>query len=380
MRVFPVLCPAALGCALLAPGAHAQEGPDLTAAYTMDVVGVAAEGEDKVFWLDNLDLVAELPLTSTTRAHADVLVNLGGKPNDRAGTLQGVDNIEVASHRVRLFEAWIEQQLDAHSTLRAGLYDLNSEFYSNDAAGLLMAPAFGVGSEIAATGPNGPSIFPSTALGVRLDRSFAGGGFARAAVLNASARTFGDPGGVDVDFHNGALVIGEAGAAGKHGKIGIGAWTYTRRQDDLVAVDAAGDPLRRRAQGAYVIAERPFGDPEGQGAVSAFVRAGISDGKTTPFRGGWQAGMLVTKLWAGREDSQFSFGANQGYVSRGYREILRGEGVRTAAAESAVELTYSDKLAKWLTLQPDLQLIFNAGGDADAKPVLVAGLRTTAEF
>ncbi|MBO9623653.1 MAG: carbohydrate porin [Sphingomonas sp.] len=376
----PVLLPAALGCASLAPAAQAQEGPDFAVAHTMDVVAVAGEGEDKAFWLDNLDLTADAPLTGTTRAHGYVLVNLGGMPNDRAGTLQGVNNIEVASHRVRLFEAWIEQQLDARSTLRAGLYDLNSEFYSNDSAGLLIAPAFGVGSEIAATGPNGPSIFPSTALGVRLDRSFAGGGFARVAVLNASARTFGDPGGVDLDFHNGALVIGEAGAAGKHGKIGVGAWAYTRRQDDLAAVDAAGDPLRRRAHGAYVIAERPFGDPEGQGALSAFVRAGISDGKTTPFRGGWQAGMLVTRLWAGRDDSQFSLGVNQGYVSHGYREVLRGEGVRTAAAESAVELTYSDKLAKWLTLQPDLQLIFDAGGDADARPVLVAGLRSTMEF
>jgi porin len=300
-------------------------------------------------------------------------------PNDGAGTLQGINNIEVASHRLRLFEAWIEQKLDGRSTLKAGLYDLNSEFYSTDAAGLLIAPAFGVGSEIAATGPNGPSIFPSTALGVRIDRKLGGGGLVRAAVLNASARTFGDPGGVDINFDHGALLIGEAGVASARGRIGFGAWRYTRRQDDLTAVDAAGEPIGRAAQGAYLVAEHPFNDPEGR-AVAGFVRAGVSDGRTTPFRGGWQAGVLVSRLWRGRDDSQFSLGANQGYLSTGYRDILRAGGGRSAAAESAVEVTYSDRLGKRLTLQPDVQVIFDAGGDADAETVVVAGLRATLDF
>jgi porin len=33
-----------------------------------------------------------------------------------------------------------------------------------------------------------------------------------------------------------------------------------------------------------------------------------------------------------------------------------------------------------VTLQPDLQLVFDAGGDADAKPVVVAGLRASIGF
>ena len=81
-------------------------------------------------------------------AHIDVLNNSGGIPNDDIGTLQGVDNIEVLSQRLRLFEAWVEQAW-GDTSIRAGLYDLNSEFYSNDSAGLLMAPAFGIGSEVA---------------------------------------------------------------------------------------------------------------------------------------------------------------------------------------------------------------------------------------
>ena len=46
-------------------------------------------------------------------AHASFLNNTGGQPNDLAGTLQGVDNIEVARPRGRLFEAWVEQAFAA---------------------------------------------------------------------------------------------------------------------------------------------------------------------------------------------------------------------------------------------------------------------------
>lgn len=379
---FPTLL---LACAAIAPAAQAQDGVDLGVAYVMDVVAVRAQDRPaKVYWLDNLDLTADLELDKLigwngATLHADVLVNMGGMPNDRAGTLQGVDNIEVPNHRLRLFEAWIEQKLGERTTVRAGLYDLNSEFYANDSAGLLLAPAFGVGSEIAATGPNGPSIFPSTALAVRIDHKIGGDGFVRAAVLNATARTLGDPGGVNLTFDDGALLIAESGVAGSGGKIAVGAWGYTREQDDIFAVDAAGDPLQRRARGAYVVAEKPFNDPDGARAVAGFVRVGVSEGKTTPFKGGWQAGVLVSKLVDGRDDSQLSFGVNQAWLSNGYRDILRGDGIHTAAAESAIELTYSDKIGP-VSLQPDLQLVFDAGGDADADAVLVAGLRASIEF
>ncbi|MDP5281277.1 carbohydrate porin [Sphingomonas sp. DG1-23] len=386
MRVPPSKISAVLlACAFGASAAHAQDGVDLSAAYVMDVVAVGAEGRPaRVYWLDNLDLTADLELqkligwTGATM-HVDVLANIGGMPNDRAGTLQGVDNIEVASHRLRLFEAWIEQKIGERTTLRAGLYDLNSEFYSNDSAGLLLAPAFGVGSEIAATGPNGPSIFPSTALAVRVDHKLGKDGFVRASVLNATARTLGDPGGVNLTFDDGALLIAEGGVAGSGGKLAIGAWGYTRRQDDVFALDSAGDPLQRRARGAYVVAERPFNDPEGPHPIAGFVRAGLSDGQTTAFKGGWQAGLLVSKLWKGRDDSQISLGVNQAWLSDGYRQMLRGEGTHTTSAESAIELTYSDKVGP-LTLQPDLQLVLDPGGDADAKPVLVAGLRASIAF
>jgi porin len=362
--------------------------PALTwsAIYTADVHGVVAGAPPHAGrYLDNLDLTADLDLEkavgwSGAVLHGYVLNNSGGAPNDLAGTLQGVDNIEVATPRLRLFEFWLEQGFaDGRGSLRGGLYNLNSEFYANDAASLLINPAFGIGSELAATGPNGPSIFPSTSLGVRLNLELGGGLYARAAVLDAKAGVLGDPGGVDVSLDDGALGIVQVGVDGPT-HLSVGAWRYSEKQDDQRDIDALGAPVRRAAQGAYVLAERPvFGSKDARNGV-IFVRAGVSDGDTTPFHGGWQAGLRVTKPLASRPDSDLSIGVQQGLLAGKFRTNLRDDGVDASTAESGAEITYSDRLAKRLILQPDVQWIHNAGGDRTAPDRWMVALRVKIEL
>lgn len=362
-----------------------QPALDIAADYVIDVVAVSGRGlEGDAWYLDNLDVTATADLGALaglegTTLHLHILNNLGGNPNNRAATLQGIDNIEVTGQRLRIFEFWAEQRLGPRTTLRAGLYDLNSEFYANDAAGLLLAPAFGVGSEIAATGPNGPSIFPSTAIAARIDHRFSEAAYVRAAVLNAAAGTLGDPQGVDLSFDNGALLIAEAGIEGR-GRLSLGVWGYTDRQPHLRRVDASGAAVGTRAQGAYVVAEWPLVTWSEERGLTAFVRAGASDGRTTPFRGGWQAGLLWTGPFRARPESAISIGANQGVLSKAWRRNLRDLGTRTAWAETAFELTASDRLAPHLTLQPDLQLVLDPGGDRSRGPALVSSLRVVLDF
>lgn len=368
--------------ALIASPAQAEDAAplSLSAVYTADVSGVTSGVRPRAGrYLDNLDLTADLDLEKAAGwrgavLHAYALNNSGGAPNDVAGTLQGIDNIEVTTPRLRLFELWLEQSLGPAS-VRAGLYNLNSEFYASDSAGLLLNPSFGIGSELAATGPNGPSIFPSTALGVRGHLDLGHGRYARAAVLNAKSGVPGDPGGVDWDFGDGVLTIGEAGVEGPT-RLSVGAWRYSRRQEDIRRLDpTTGAPERRRAQGAYVLGEQAvFGSDDGP-AGSLFLRIGVSDATTTPFRGGWQAGILIQRPVAGRPDSQLSFGVQEGVLNRRFRENLRDAGGRPARAESGVEITYSDRLTRRVTLQPDLQWIHHAGGDRQAKDRIIAALR-----
>ncbi|TAJ74685.1 MAG: porin [Phenylobacterium sp.] len=379
----PAWLAGASAVAFLAVGPAAAGEPEpalsVAAVYTADVSGVTRGVRPRAGrYLDNLDLTADLDLEKAVgwrgaMLHAYALNNSGGAPNDVAGTLQGVDNIEVTTPRLRLFELWLEQGLGPAS-VRTGLYNLNSEFYANESAGLLLNPSFGIGSELAATGPNGPSIFPSTALGLRVNVDLGEGRYARAAVLNARSGVLGDPGGVDWEFGDGVLTVAEAGTEGPT-RVSAGAWRYSHRQEDIRGVGPSGEPVRRRAQGAYVLGEqRMFGSEDGpEGRI--FLRVGVSDGATTPFRGGWQAGVLIRRPVASRPDSQLSFGLQQGVLGRKFRDNLRDAGGRPARAESGVELTYSDKLTRRITLQPDLQWIHHAGGDRLAKDRVVAALR-----
>lgn len=389
VRAFPAACAgatlAALALAAPAPAqAQALRALSVSAIYTADTVGAVTGVTPKAGrYLDNLDMTADVDLGAAVgwqgaTLHAHVLSNQGGAPNALAGTLQGIDNIEVSDTRVRLFQLWVQQDLGPAS-VRAGLYDLNSEFYASEAAGLLIHPSFGIGSELAATGPKGPSIFPSTALSVRVNLALGGRGYARAAVLNATSGVPGDRGGVDLDFDEGLLAIAEAGLEGPT-RLGVGAWRYSQRQDHIRALDRAGAPVRRRAQGVYLLGERRlFGrnaGPEG----TAFLRIGLSDGQTTPFRGGWQAGVLVARPFAARPHGLLAIGVQQGVLSGPFRANLRDGGPRPARAETGAEVTYSDRISRRITVQPDLQWVRHAGGDRDARDRLIATLRVQVDL
>lgn len=347
---------------------------DLSIVYTGDVAGVVSGSRPHAGrYLDNLDLIADLDLGRLVNwpgasLHAYGLNNAGGAPNDVAGTLQGFNNIEVARPRLRLFELWLQQSFGDRGSIRAGLYNLNSEFYTSESSGLLIAPPFGIGSELAATGPNGPSIFPSTALAARADVKLGGSGYVRAAVFNARAGVPGDPGGVDWGFDDGVLTIAEAGITGD-ARLSAGAWRYSHRQNDI------RDGSLRRAYGAYVLGEQKVYSAPSGAKATLFIRAGVSDGDTTPFKGGWQTGMLITQPFASRPDSAVSIGLQQGLLSDKFRANLREEGVRPARAETGIELTYSDKVHPRVTVQPDIQWIRSVGGDLDARGRWIATLR-----
>lgn len=370
----------AIGLALANPVRAEQaatSGPlAIEAEAVLDVVGVPQGVASGARHVEFFSLSADLSLDQAigwqgARVFLHGIASTGGRPNDLAGTLQGVNNIEVAANRARLFEAYLEQDLPAiRGSLRLGFSDLNAEFYANDAAGLLLAPAFGIGSELSATGSNGPAIFPSTAPMLRLKLEPGRGTYLQFAAINAEAGVPGDPGGVRPLLNNGALLIGEVGIAGK-GKFALGAWSYTRRQDDIRLTTPSGDPASARARGIYLLGEQPIVSDK----LTAFLRVGLSDGDTTPYVGGWQAGVLAERVFAGRPDSQFSLGVNQAYLSHKYRANAADAGDELRAVETAIEVTYADKLAPWLTVQPDLQYVWTPSRTASSSRSVVVSLR-----
>jgi len=349
-------------------------------AYTADVIGVVDGVESRAGrYLDNLEASLDGDLERQfgwrgARVHFSILANGGGEPNAIAQTLQGYDNIEVGSQGVRLYEAWVEQDLaDGAASVLAGLYDVNSEFYATEASDLLIAPPFGIGSELAATGPNGPAIFPSTSLAVRMRIGATDGLHAQFAAVNARAGTIGDDGGVDTTMDDGVLYLAEAGWSGPV-RMAIGAWRYGEGQEDIRDVLPGGDPVLSDAQGAYLVAEGTVFEAEDAPTVRAFVRLGVSDGDTTDFKGGWQTGLRVDSVFDSRPDSAFSVGFHQGLLSDKARANARDAGTTFGDAEGGIELTYADTFGP-VTIQPDLQWIYHPGGDEDRDPILTAGLR-----
>ncbi len=368
------------------PVAEAKPRPiTIDGRYVLDLMGVAAGGDGRgARVLGNIELTADGDLERLVgwhgaRVRLHLLNNHGSTFNDLAGTLQGVNNIEVTESRTKLYEAWVEQSFAGdRASLLIGLSDLNADFYQNDSAGLLIAPAFGIGSELSATGPNGPSIFPSTALTARVNVAVAKSGYIRAAVINARAGVLGDASGIDFSMRDGVLLIAEGGTT-RGGKLAIGAWRYSRRQDDLRLLDGDGNPVRRVASGAYLLVDQRVSGDDAKG-VDFFLRAGLSEGKTTPFHGGFQTGVLLRGLVPGRPDSQIALGVAHGLLATGFRDNLRDSGEQPDAAELGFEITYQDSLTSFLSIQPDLQYVRRAYAGAGDRDVLTLGMRLIASF
>ena len=367
-----------------APAAAEVVAPALviTGNVTADVVGIV-EGpvSKKINVLSNFDLIVEADLDQLVgwrgaRLKFHGLSNYGGRPNDFASTLQGVNNIEVTQGRTKLYQAYVEQDVfKGRASVLLGLADLNADFYQNDSAGLLIAPGFGIGTELSATGPNGPSIFPSTAPTLRVRFSPRPDYYLKAAVIGADAGVLGDPGGINLSMREGALLIGEAGWIGR-GKLAVGFWRYTKLQDDIRTMAPDGTPARQRAQGAYLLVDQPLTPVSAPGpAVSFFGRFGATDGTTTPFTGGWQLGALIEKVFPGHPDSQLSFGVTRAMVSRRYRNNAADAGQVLSGSETGLEITFSDQLTPWLRIQPDVQYVLHPGGDPTAPATVILGIR-----
>lgn len=348
--------------------------------YKADLVGVAAGGGTRgARFLDNIDLMAAVDLNRAAgwegaSAYVGVLSNAGARPNDIAGTLQGVNNIEVGSPDAVLYQAWLQQRFAGdRGSILVGKYDLNSEFYANPSAAALIAPAFGIGSELAATGPNGPSIFPQTDLGIRLrleDRRH----YVQAAVIRAP-RGVADEGGP-----RSALFIAEAGLRGRTA-ITVGGWTYSDRQPRIVPPGVTLGPDTAASHGLYALVEQDLaGEADKMGYWCAFLRVGLSDGLTTPFADGMQVGVTGHGVLPSRPESLLSIGFATAGLSRAYRRANPADEPPLTRSESTIELTYSDRVARFLTLQPDVQYVHRPSGLHDAPGVVVLGLRAIVDW
>jgi len=359
-----------------------QRGVDLEIVYKLDLVGKLTRGGNQghLYALDNLDIKfnldgARLFGHESTHGLIYFLGNHGGKPalqNDRLP--HGLDNIEVpeGADTFKLYQAWLEHDMSDSLSLKAGLYDLNSEFYVTDSSTLFIHPTYGIGAELAGTGKNGPSIFPTTSLALRVDWHPAPQWSLRAAVLDGVPGDPDNPKGTHIQFNSGdgALQIMEAAwlpedAENRVGKLALGLWRYSARFPDLLDAN-----IQRRSQGYYLIGERPLAKGE-HGETWGFLRWGRNEGDTLQFDSAWSTGLVWSGLIPGRPEDQFGLTISQENNGAKWR-AASGNPVRR---EQALEAAYRGAVNGWLTLQPFAQYLIVHGNDPGQNRSWWLGLR-----
>lgn len=349
----------------------------LQVTYTGEVMGNASGGVRRgARYLDNLDIVFEADMErlvgwNGAQIHVYGLYNNGRSISDLVGDMQAVSNIETGTRALRLYEAWIDQKIGEHASLRAGLYDLNSEFDALDAAGLFVSSPNGIGTDFAQSGQNGPSIFPSTSLAARLAVTPADGWTVRAAVLDGVP---GDPAhprrtAIKLGDGDGALLVGEVEAPLGSGKLLLGHWRYTA---DFDRNDGAG--AGDGNAGTYVRAELPIVERSGR-KVDGFLRLGTAAGRFNMFESFVGGGVKFSGWVPGRDLDEFGIAVASAFTSDSWR---RATGA--AKSEIAIEATYRAQLSPWLAVQPNVHYVRRPSADRTIADALVIGLRAEASF
>lgn len=330
----------------------------------------------------------------------------------RTGSLMGVSNLEVPVPTTRLFHAWLQKGfMDDRFSLLAGIYPIDSEFFTMDSAATLLHPAYGTPADLALT--NAPSIFNNAAFGIRAklfseNREMYAMGALMDGIPNDPAR----PKATAVRFAkgDGAFVIGEIGwmpqeyghlfepvdpsrvrpapeivAHEKYGglsKYAIGIWRYGNLVADQLDVDANNSPLQRRSQGGYVLAERTLFSLGGEAGrdLTAFARYSFSGGHSTAIDRMWNLGVRIRGPLASRPDDSLSIGWTSSRLSPKWRAVQAAAGTETASAEEGVEITWRAAITPWFSLQPNIQSVRHPGGAQTARNASLIGARVELVF
>lgn len=370
-------------------------GFDLQVTYKLDLLNNTSVDRGRFFGLDNLDIKLNVDFKKSldskgTTAFVHVISNRGDKPALQSDRLpHGVDNIEtpVNANTTKLFQAWMQQSfLDEKISMLAGLYDLNSEFYTTESATMFIHPTFGMSAELAGTGKNGPSVFPTSSFGIRLKTVPAPGYYLQAITLDGVPGDPNNPQGTHVQFNegDGALNVIEGGIPlgppehAHNNKLAFGIWQYTTRFDDILDVDANGNSVQRTSHGAYAMLEKVLSYKQGSNDehIKSFIRIGTTEGDTTQFDLALGAGLVFTGLFPGRERDEFGIAYAQERNSEKYR-IKSGNMVHS---EKSFELGYRYRALSGFTVQPFMQYLLDHSKDTTQNRTWWLGVRLEASM
>ena len=371
------------------------EGIDLSVNFINDFLDDVTDGIDKKPTYEGLlNPTMTLDLNrmlnwKDAKLFLSINGTLGSAFNAKVGAEQGIDNIE-AYDTWKIYELWIEQNLFNKTTsLKFGLYDLNSEFDVTESSLVFLNPSQAIGVEFSQTGKNGPSIFPTTSLALRAKYQNKSGYYAQAAIFDGVPGDPNNPSGnhIILNKNNGALLVAEAGFASEvdgnansYGKYAIGCWYYTSgfKVHNVYGVDR----ITEKNFGFYGIAEKQiYGESNDQTqGLSMFIKLGHAEDSINKIDNFLGMGFVYKGLFKGRGEDVLGIAVAMAHTSNWYWQKLKLENTNKHRAEIDYELTYDMHLLKWFSLQPDFQYLFNPLNNKKSKRIFIVGLRTTLKF
>lgn len=371
-----------------------NKGILLEMVYTGERVSILSGGVNRQSdYLENGDIILSIDaekLLSWKGASFSFygLGNNGGDPSENIGDVQGSSNIE-SPDTWKIYEAWYQQEyFDGRLSYLVGLYDLNSEFDVIENAGLFLNSSFGIGPDFSQSGENGPSIFPTTSIALRVKVQPSDRFYVQSAVLDGVSGDPQNPTGTSIKFGHGdgillstevAYLTGAAEDSEEaYGKLALGTWFYTAKFDDMLQVDGNSIPIRRSGnRGIYALGERVMyreTNDSDQG-IAVFARVGFANGNFNQFGSYFGAGLATTGLIPGLDGEQIGLAIAIAKNSREFKEAQSTAAIPVGSSEIALELTFRSQVFPHLVIQPDFQYIINPGTDPLLKNAFVVGTR-----
>ncbi|WP_138429057.1 carbohydrate porin [Fodinibius saliphilus] len=376
-----------------------------------EVMGNIAGGiKQEAVFIENLDFkvlmdTEKLIGWSGSNILLSTLQNNGQSISAHAGDVQGISNIEAVK-TIRLFEAWIQQNLFKNKlSILGGLYDINSEFDFMESASLFIQSSQGLGGDFAGSGLIGPPTFPIAGLGGRIKYVPNRKIYLQAGIFDGVP---GAPGEIDhADFswnkRGGSLVMAELGllsfgdntfkpqqglttrqqrshvgrevSSDYQSKIAFGAWNYSRNYvSERYGLSRPGITDNQNDQGIYILADWKW-NPNPQKPyqqLSIFGRIGFAENEVSRFKSYGGGGITFKGILPGDPNGLMGLSIASVQDSKLFQRINPG----IDDFETAIEWTYLSKVVPWLNVQPDLQYIISPGTAPNRENVWILGLRT----
>lgn len=319
---------------------------------------------------------ADLEISKRIGDHGLAMVIISGAYGEgldpRIPSWWGINGDAEGEQRVYLKQLWYEHELfDSGLIFTLGKLDLTWYFDTNQVANCentqFLSPGFVNAAAIEFPDDNGPGVRITLAPLELFDISF-GWGEGDADWNDLGHRSF---------------FIGEAGLHPLFGELQgnyrlYGWYRRHHRDEGMVSWDdqARGISDSRDGWGVGISLDQAV-TPR----IILFARAGYQDEEVYEFGWAWSLGAEVKGGYWGRKDDAFGIAYGMAMISDDYRAFRRSSGENWFRSnESHLELYYRFQVNDHIAISPDLQILWNAQGDARFDPVTIIGVRGTLEF